>query len=124
MKPVKCSTGEIAKTYKEYLKTRHWFEVKKKFRESNLSTGKCLFCRSKKTQIHHKTYLHIGNELIEDLAEVCARHHSKIHKKEIKIIKKKRKKTKKKKRPVIFLSRDIEKKMQDSFIASNGVTIC
>ena len=34
MRKIKCKTGEIAKTYKEYLKTDHWKLVKKRFFDS------------------------------------------------------------------------------------------
>ena len=74
-KPIICiDTGEIAKNYKAYLKTKHWKGIRLKYKGS-----KCLFCDSKRIQVHHLTYKNIGNETGRDLVPLCRKHHKKIH---------------------------------------------
>lgn len=96
MRLITCSTGETAKTYPKYLKTRHWKQKRIEFFNSKYSTGHCVFCKNKKVQLHHKTYKNIGNEKLKDLVEVCRRHHKAIHENGLKLSKRKKRKKKKK----------------------------
>jgi hypothetical protein len=90
MKKIKCKTGEIAKTYKEYLLTDHWGKIKRRFFKSSYSHGRCYFCQSRRVQLHHKTYERLGKERLSDLVEVCRKHHLAVHNKEIKFRRRKR----------------------------------
>jgi len=67
---ITCRTGERAKDYKEYLKTKHWRETKIWAKKS--LSNKCHVCGSlRQLQVHHRSYKHLGNELIEDLEILC-----------------------------------------------------
>jgi hypothetical protein len=90
MKKIECLTGEIAKTYKEYLKTEHWRILRWRFFDSSYSHGRCYFCQSRRVQLHHKTYERLGDENLSDLVEVCAEHHIAVHKKKLKFRRRKR----------------------------------
>ena len=90
MKTIECKTGEIAKTYKEYLKTNHWKILKQQFFDSPYSYGRCYFCKITKVQLHHKSYARLGNENLEDLVEVCRKHHRGVHKHGLKFRRRKR----------------------------------
>lgn len=80
MKPIKCITGEIVNTYKEYLKTKHWAKVKAQFHAEHKKI--CVMCQGNKyLQVHHMTYANIGNEKEEDLAFLCNDCHKLIYKK-------------------------------------------
>ena len=71
---------EAQKEYQKYLKTKHWLELRKKKLDS--VEHKCELCySSKRLQIHHKTYIRKGNELLNDLIVLCSRCHSKFHNK-------------------------------------------
>ena len=63
----------------QYLLTPKWQSI----RESVIKrdSGKCLFCGGGGTEVHHKTYAHLGNETehLEDLALLCRDCHADIH---------------------------------------------
>lgn len=75
----KCNdTGETVETYSEYLKTKHWNNIKqqmyKKYRYH------CCVCGwSHGIQIHHKTYERVGNESLDDLIYICKACHKLYH---------------------------------------------
>lgn len=73
-------------TYKEYLQSNQWQGIRKKVFERALNNAKsgnrygvCERCgyEPKKNclQVHHKTYLHLFNEPIEDLELLCPKCH-------------------------------------------------
>jgi len=79
--PVKCkNTGELCGNYQSYLESKHWKDLKEEFL-FNLPIQKrsCYICRSRKIEIHHRTYSHIGNEKYKDLVCLCRYHHQLVH---------------------------------------------
>jgi 5-methylcytosine-specific restriction endonuclease McrA len=72
------------RTYKEYLRSAYWQEVKRLVLMRDRFT--CHDCKTKKVvQVHHLTYLHRGHEKehLDDLITLCERchkiRHGKIH---------------------------------------------
>lgn len=64
--------------YKEYLKSSHWKETRK--RMFILYNHKCGICDSKtKLNVHHKNYTNKGCEKSEDLIVLCQSCHAKFH---------------------------------------------
>lgn len=75
-----CSTGEYAKTYSEYLSTKHWKNLRLKIYErSNGLCEKCGDWLDGKFEVHHKTYIRIGNERYGDLLCLCHNCHTELH---------------------------------------------
>ena len=75
---IKCITGEVVYSYRDYLKTDHWFELRGKCLER--CGGICQQCgRYEATEIHHKTYDHLGNESISELLPLCSNCHAREH---------------------------------------------
>jgi len=64
--------------YKDYLKSNQW--LKKKNQVKYWHGHRCLICRKKRVDIHHKTYKRIFNEDKKiDLVPLCRKHHFGIH---------------------------------------------
>ena len=81
--------------YKKYLNSKHWLDVRKRYKESKLNKGCCYCCKRKNNlNLHHKTYKRVGKENIDDLMFLCQECHTKEHKKlnDNKVNKKKKKK--------------------------------
>jgi len=77
--------------YSEYLQSKHWKELRKRFYKKNKKV--CSVCgATKKIQLHHLTYIRLGKERLSDLMSVCDSCHHLIHKKKIKIAKLRKKK--------------------------------
>jgi len=78
-KIINCKlTGEVAYGYQEYLQTKHW--NRKKYALSRRTPRKCLYCSSRTNlEVHHLTYIRIGNERMEDLCFLCDDCHEKAH---------------------------------------------
>lgn len=73
-------TNEICRSYREYLRSKHWKSFKKRFKESSYYRGKCYICeRDKNIQYHHITYIRIGKEYLKDIVELCAPCHKNVH---------------------------------------------
>jgi len=66
------------KSYRDYLKSYHWKKIKEKYRQSELPQY-CLGCKSKIFQLHHRSYVRLGNELMGDLLPLCGTCHEKVH---------------------------------------------
>jgi len=67
-------------SYEDYLKTSHWVLVKRAVRQRD--GRQCLNCgRPGRTQIHHVSYKHLGDELkhLSDLVSLCALCHRDGH---------------------------------------------
>lgn len=61
--------------YSEYLKTKHWEEIKNKFKKD-----KCYICgRKNYLHLHHKNYQCLHNETEEDIVTLCAGCHLIVH---------------------------------------------
>jgi len=73
-------TGELSKTYENYLTTKHWKELRLKVAERDKYTcQKCQGTFLYVFQIHHNTYKRIGNESLKDLSFYCNKCHAIIH---------------------------------------------
>lgn len=73
-------TNETALTYKEYLLTTHWRNLKEKMYKSKYKY-ECYSCKCKtKLELHHKTYKRIGNERLNDMIWLCRDCHEATHK--------------------------------------------
>lgn len=80
MTNIRCSTGEVAKTYKDYLQTRHWNELRIKVaEEKEYRCERCFGIFLHTFHIHHHNYKHLGNEKMKDLGFYCNKCHSSIH---------------------------------------------
>lgn len=77
---IKCSTGEVVYSYKDYLKTKHWINKKIQFLKNH--KNECSMCGRKncKLDLHHMTYENVGNEKLDDLVVLCNECHTKVHK--------------------------------------------
>lgn len=64
-------------TYESYLKSRHWARVRHLYRSSR--PWVCLCGEHDRLQLHHKTYVRIGAERLDDLQPLCDRCHSLVH---------------------------------------------
>ena len=64
--------------YKDYLKTEHWKILKTNYHLSVLPQ-KCLVCGNEKFELHHRSYVRLGKELLLDLIPLCRNCHYKIH---------------------------------------------
>ena len=74
------------KQYKQYMKSDKW-ELKRNQRILH-DKGQCQGITNKKKcgsryklEVHHKTYMRFGNELMSDLVTLCHNCHVAIHKK-------------------------------------------
>lgn len=71
-------TGEKCTGYKEYLQSKHWALLRKKYIKSNTV---CASCGSKDNlQLHHVSYKNLGNEFSADFLVLCDKCHKNIHK--------------------------------------------
>ena len=80
-KPTICKdTNEYAKTYEDYLSTRHWRALRVKV--AKLRNHLCELCDKKIElgyHIHHKSYKRLGNERLGDLMFLCENCHKEVH---------------------------------------------
>lgn len=65
-------------SYGDYLGSRHWQDFKKRYRDSGLPM-KCAVCGCGPIQLHHHTYIRLGDEHLDDVTPVCREHHKAIH---------------------------------------------
>jgi 5-methylcytosine-specific restriction endonuclease McrA len=67
-------------TYRQYLQSPHWHDVRKRFWNSKLCDGTCEVCGgTERLQVHHNTYKRIGNERLNDLVLLCDDCHKEAH---------------------------------------------
>lgn len=68
-------------SYKQYLQSEHWSNIKNRFYNSKLFNGGCDCCGESncRLNLHHKTYKRLGREKLDDLIAVCDRCHKEIH---------------------------------------------
>lgn len=78
--PVTCKTGEIANDYKSYLQTKHWANVRERFKNSKYEK-KCNVCgvKNQPLDLHHKSYKRLGDEYLWHLIYLCREHHQNTH---------------------------------------------
>jgi len=69
----------IRKNYRAYLKTKHWKNLRLRYKRSKLP-WKCYVCGStERLQLHHRSYRRVGRERLQDLIPMCRACHSEIH---------------------------------------------
>jgi len=73
-------TNETCVGYDNYLKTRHWKQLRKQLVPKD---HKCTVCgkSNKAIHLHHITYERVGHELPTDLIPLCEKCHNYIHNK-------------------------------------------
>ncbi len=65
--------------YNEYLKSDHWIDLKRRVADSQ--SFLCSRCQARAVQeTHHKTYVRIFRERVEDLTGLCGACHDYVHK--------------------------------------------
>lgn len=70
--------GSIERTYREYIKSRHWEARKDAYFETN--ARECSLCGSgARVELNHIYYGNFGFERDEDLIALCRRHHEELH---------------------------------------------
>lgn len=65
-------------SYKEYLNSSHWYDFKKQYRAAGCRMN-CVLCGITPIQLHHHTYVRLGNERLEDVTPLCRPHHIGVH---------------------------------------------
>jgi hypothetical protein len=72
-------TKEKVFGYNEYLKSKHWLLLRKKYITKDTV---CALCKERNSplQLHHLNYTNLGNEKRNDLVVLCSTCHKLIHK--------------------------------------------
>ena len=72
---------KFVKSYKKYIESPVWQATRKRFHQSFYCKRKCYICGAGECplDLHHKTYLRLGQELLSDLIELCPVCHSYLH---------------------------------------------
>ncbi len=65
-------------TYREYLTSDHWRDVKARYAASDLPKF-CIGCSAPYQVLHHRTYTRLGKEMLLDFVPLCHGCHEKIH---------------------------------------------
>jgi hypothetical protein len=68
-----------AKEYARYLKTPHWQEFNRNYREADDVLHFCFVCSNSSYELHHHTYERIGQEEMADVVPLCRAHHEAAH---------------------------------------------
>jgi len=70
---------KLKTSYEDYLKSDHWKALKAKTRRRK-RYKKCLFCESRKIELHHTTYkwIYTKKELLA-IIPLCREHHQEVH---------------------------------------------
>jgi len=63
--------------YKEYLDSEHWQSFRKLVME--FWSWKCCVCPQPAKDVHHNTYLRVGQEELTDCVALCRQCHKKVH---------------------------------------------
>lgn len=66
-------------SYTAYLGSQRWAMFKDTYAARGLSM-RCTVCRSTPVELHHHTYVRLGNERLDDVTPLCRRHHKAVHK--------------------------------------------
>lgn len=76
-KALKFAKTNYAK-YLNHLQSPYWKNIRKKALERDKYLCQC--CKNKSAQeVHHLTYIHLGNENLDDLISYCKDCHKKMH---------------------------------------------
>ncbi|MFW5962198.1 MAG: hypothetical protein ACOCQR_01105 [bacterium] len=72
-------TKEVCYSYDEYLNSKHWKELKKRFKNSPFPKS-CSICDEiENLHVHHRYYDRLGEENLSDLTYLCEECHNFIH---------------------------------------------
>lgn len=64
--------------YKAYINSDAWKDVRKRYRRER--PWACAVCGAKRgLHLHHRTYLRLGREELDDLIPLCQKHHRQTH---------------------------------------------
>jgi hypothetical protein len=66
------------KSYADYLTSDHWKDFRQRYKDAGRPMG-CVICAKTFVQLHHVTYVRLGEELFDDVIPVCRPHHVAIH---------------------------------------------
>jgi 5-methylcytosine-specific restriction endonuclease McrA len=67
--------------YRQYMASPMWREKRQQVLERD--SFRCKGCEKERaTEVHHKTYARLGNELLIDLISLCSECHARIHEEE------------------------------------------
>lgn len=69
--------GQAKYLYPEYMRSKAWLARRIRFYDSYGRV--CIICGRHDTVIHHKSYLHLGNERDNELVVLCTGHHRDYH---------------------------------------------
>jgi hypothetical protein len=72
------NTGEVAYSYKEYLRTKWWKSFSSTVREMHPLCSAC-GAEDAGLHVHHLTYVHVGNELPGEYVTLCPACHNSAH---------------------------------------------
>lgn len=65
-------------SYQDYLLSRHWTEVRNRWRYSGKPRF-CVACNSSDYELHHQSYANLGIETLADLVPLCRTCHQHVH---------------------------------------------
>jgi hypothetical protein len=66
-------------TYRDYLSSGHWQSIKEAYRRNRQLPQHCIGCKNLRFELHHRSYVRIGHELVGDLIPLCRECHEKVH---------------------------------------------
>jgi hypothetical protein len=66
-------------SYADYLRSTHWLETRERILTRSGGVCERHKCKRRATQVHHKTYVRLGEELDSDLEALCVRCHQQEH---------------------------------------------
>lgn len=72
---------EWQRDYEEHLQSAEW-QTKREMvfeRDRQMCQARLPGCRGRATEVHHKSYAHLGNEPLWDLESVCSNCHRALH---------------------------------------------
>lgn len=67
------------KGYAAYLESAHWREFTQSYRANPETLHECFVCGDHNYELHHHTYIRIGEELVQDVVPLCCAHHRAVH---------------------------------------------
>ncbi len=67
-------------TYRQYLESDHWKQLRSRFWASKLHKRRCVVCGAcAPLEVHHRSYRRIGQERLNDLMLLCRNCHKATH---------------------------------------------
>lgn len=75
---IRTALRKLGLNYSKYLNSGHWEAMREKYRCSGLPQG-CLGCDDPCFELHHRTYVRLGQEFLTDLLPLCRECHEALH---------------------------------------------